>query len=62
MGYSLLLFALLCGGGYYLFDHNQIILSQFTIASIVILLLGNLILYILDKKKITKNIINQETV
>ena len=60
MGYALLLFAILCGGGYYLFDHNEITLSQFTIFTTALLIIGNMLLYLLSKFKISKNIKNQE--
>jgi ABC-2 type transport system permease protein len=60
MGYSLLLFAILCGGGYYLFDHNEITLSQFTIFTTILLIIGNILLYLLSRFKISKNIKNQE--
>ena len=62
MGYSLLLFLFLCGGGNYLFKRSLITVPQFTLISLVLLIIGNLILFMLDKKTITKNIINQETV
>ena len=39
MGYSLLLFSILCGGGYYLFKQNIINVSQFTIATLLILII-----------------------
>ena len=61
MGYSLLLFTTLCGGGYYLIDHKSITNEQFTIATFVILLLGNLLLYLISRKKISRNIRNQES-
>jgi ABC-2 type transport system permease protein len=61
MGYSLLLFTVLCGGGYYLIDHKSITNEQFTIATFVILLLGNLLLYLISRKKISRNIRNQES-
>ena len=61
MGYSLLLFTILCGGGYYLIDHKSITNNQFTIATLIILLIGNLILYIIGRKKISRNIRNQES-
>ena len=61
MGYSLLLFIILCGGGYYLFDHNKVTLNQFTITTLLVFIVGNLLLYIISNKKISKNIINQET-
>ena len=60
MGYSILLFAILCGGGYYLIKHKIITLSLFTIISLLILIIGNILLYIISKKKISYNIINQE--
>ena len=62
MGYSLLLFSVLCGGGYYLFDHGRITLNQFTLATLLILIMGNILLYFLSKKKISKNILNQGNV
>ncbi len=62
MGYSLLLFVLLLVGGNYLFKRNLITVSEFTMISLCILLIGNILLYLIDKKVITKNIINQETV
>ena len=61
MGYSLLLFTVLCGGGYYLIDHKSITNEQFTIATFIILLLGNLLLYLISRKKISRNIRNQES-
>ena len=61
MWYSLLLFTILCGGGYYLIDHKSITNNQFTIATLIILLIGNLILYIIGRKKISRNIRNQES-
>ena len=61
MGYSLLVFALLCGGGYYLFDHNTINVSQFISITSVILVIGNLLLYLLGRKRISHNIANQES-
>ncbi len=60
MGYSLLLFILLCGGGYYLIDKRSITLSQFTLISLIILIIGNILLYLISKKKISHNILNQE--
>ena len=60
MGYSLLLFAILCGGGYYLIDKGSITISQFTLISILILLVGNLLLYLISRRKISHNILNQE--
>ena len=60
MGYSLLLFTILCGGGYYLFDHNYITLNQFTIITLLILVIGNIILYLISNKKISRNILKQE--
>ncbi len=60
MGYSLLLFVILCGGGYYLFDHNEITLSQFTLFTTTILIIGNLLLYLISRRKISHNIIDQE--
>ena len=60
MGYSLLLFAILCGGGYYLIDKGSITISQFTLISILILLIGNLLLYLISRRKISHNILNQE--
>lgn len=61
MGYSLLLFTILCGGGYYLIDHKSITNNQFTIATLIILLIGNLILYLIGRKKISRNIKYQES-
>lgn len=61
MGYSLLLFTILCGGGYYLIDHKSITNTQFTIATLIILLIGNLILYLIGRKKISRNIKYQES-
>ena len=61
MGYSLLLFSLLCGGGYYLFDQQKITINQFTIGTLFILIIGNILLYWLSKNKISHNIINQES-
>ena len=60
MGYSLLLFAILCVGGYYLIDKGSITISQFTLISILILLIGNLLLYLISRRKISHNILNQE--
>jgi ABC-2 type transport system permease protein len=62
MGYSLLLFVILCGGGYYLFSNNQISISQFTIATALILIIGNLLLYFIGRKRISNNIRNQESI
>ena len=61
MGYSLLLFAVICGGGYYLIDHNMITVSIFTIITTLILIVGNILLYLLSRKRLSHNIINQET-
>ena len=61
MGYSLLLFAVICGGGYYLIDHNIITVSIFTIITTLILIVGNILLYLLSRKRLSHNIINQET-
>ena len=61
MGYSLLLFSLLCGGGYYLFDHQEITINQFTVGTLFILIIGNILLYWLSKNKISHNIVNQES-
>ncbi len=61
MGYSLLLFTILCGGGYYLIDHKSITNNQFTIVTLVILIIGNLLLYLIGRKKISRNIRNQES-
>ena len=61
MGYSLLLFTVLCGGGYYLIDKKSITNEQFTIAAFVILIVGNLLLYLISRKRISKNILNQES-
>ena len=60
MGYSILLFTILCGGGYYLIKHKIISLTLFTILSLLILTIGNIILYLISNKKISHNIINQE--
>ena len=60
MGYSIILFAILCGGGYYLIKHHIISLSIFTIISLSVLSIGNIILYLISNKKISHNIINQE--
>ena len=60
MGYSLLLFTILCGGGYFLFDRNEITMNQFLIFTLVLLIVGNLLLYFLSRRKISHNIINQE--
>jgi len=60
MGYSLLLFGILCGLGYYLFDHNIINISQFTLLSFLILIILNIILLIISDKKISYNIVKQE--
>ena len=62
MGYSLILFILLCLGGYYLFDKYIITYSTFVLGSLGILVLCNIILYLINRKRITKNIINQENV
>ncbi len=62
MGYSLLLFSILCGGGYYLFNHDMITISQFIMITFFILVIGNLVLYWISRKKISRNIINQESV
>ncbi len=61
MGYSLLVFSLLCGGGYYLFDHKKITMNQFTLITFLILIMGNVVLYLYSRKKISKNIIEQES-
>ena len=60
MGYSILLFAILCGGGYYLIKHNILSLSLFTLITLVLLIILNIILYTISNKLISKNIINQE--
>ena len=60
MGYSILLFVILCGGGYYLIKKGLIPLSLFTFIALLILITGNVILYAKSDEKITKNIIKQE--
>ena len=60
MGYSLLLFTILCGGGYYMFDHKYINIHQFTFYALLILIIGNIILYFICNKRISYNILNQE--
>lgn len=60
MGFSLLLFIVLCVGGYYLYSHSIITVSTFTIISFLILIVGNTLLYWMSRIKISHNIINQE--
>ncbi len=60
MGYSLLLFGILCGLGYYLFDHNIININQFALLSFLVLIILNILLYIISDKKIGHNIVKQE--
>ena len=60
MGYSVLLLIILGIGGYYLFDHNIMTVNELIITSLAILTTGNLLLYLISNKKISKNIISQE--
>lgn len=62
MGFSLLLFGILCLGGYYLYDHLLINLNLFILYSFIILVFINLILYYVCNKKISYYIISQENV
>ena len=60
MGYSLFAFGVICGSGYYILKYDYLSISQFTIISLLILIILNLALYYLGNNKISRNIINQE--
>ena len=60
MGYSVLTLIILGAGSYYLFDNNSMTVNELTTISLVILIVGNLLLYLISRKKISKNIISQE--
>ena len=62
MGFALLLFGLLCGGGYYLEHYKDISISFIMFVSLLILFIGNVILYFVAKKMVSHQIKMQETV
>ena len=62
MGFSLLFFGVLCGGGYLLYHKYSISFFAISLLSFCILLLCDSILYVIADRKIPKYIIEQENV
>ena len=60
MGFSLLVFGLLCGGTYYLFQYQNVSLPTLLFGNLSFLILGNILFYSICNKNLSHLIIYQE--